>query len=146
MAEMAEMAEMRTAERIREQNQQVMEAFMAAVGARDFAALEEICQPDLVVELPYSDPPKRLEGFAAYRDAIGVALEIFQFQLTLTAVHPGLDPDLLIAEYTSEGVATPTGKPYRNVYIGIWRFRDGQLASLREFFDPMRAAEARSPE
>lgn len=137
---------MRTAEEIREQNQQVLQAFMTAVGARDFASLETICQPDFVAELPYSDPPRRLEGFAAYRDAIEIALEIFDFRLTLTALHPGLDPDLLIAEYTSDGIATPTGKPYRNVYIGLFRFRDGRLTWLREFYDPTRATAALSPE
>jgi ketosteroid isomerase-like protein len=114
-------------------------AFMTAVGAADFVALEAICTGDFEAELPYSDPPKRLEGFAAYRSAITKSLEIFRFELALTTIHPGLDPDLLIAEYTSEGTATPTGKPYRNVYIGVFRFREGRICGLREFFNPVPA-------
>jgi ketosteroid isomerase-like protein len=127
-------------------NRHAMEAFMSAVGTGDFALLETLCQPDFVVELPYSDPPQRLEGFPAYRAAVAPSLEVFQFSLTLSAVHPCLDPDLLIAEYTSDGIATTTGKVYRNVYIGVWGFREGRIASLREFFNPVRATEALRPE
>ncbi len=117
---------------------------MAAIGTADFDALESLCTADLEVELPYSEPPKRLVGFPAYRSAIGPSLEIFRFELALTRVHPGLDPDLLVAEYTSDGTAIPTGKPYRNVYIGLFRFRDGRICGLREFFNPVPATKALS--
>jgi ketosteroid isomerase-like protein len=126
----------------RGQNQRVMEAFMAAIGRGDFAALESLCHDDFVAELPYSDPPQRLEGFAAYRAYVEPALAVFRFTLDLSCVHPGLDPDLLVAEYTSDGTATPTGKRYRNVYIGVWRFRDGRISGLREFFNPSSANDA----
>jgi len=128
----------------RAMNRRAMEAFMAGISEADFAALESICTPDFVAELPYSDPPKRLEGFAAYRAAVEPMLEILRFRLVLETTHPGLDPDLLVAEYTSEGVARPTGKPYRNVYIGLFRFRDGRLCGLREFFNPLPALESLS--
>ncbi len=126
----------------REKNRQAMENFMAAIGAQDFVALEAVCQPDLLVELPYSNPPQRLDGFAAYRAAVEPSLEIFRFSLSVTALHEMTDPDALVAEYTSDGIAVPSGKPYRNVYIGIWRFRDGRVAGLREFFNPDRATQA----
>ncbi|MBJ18263.1 MAG: hypothetical protein GY910_05175 [bacterium] len=128
------------AQRIR--NRAAMEAFMAAVGAADFAALASICTEDFEAELPYSDPPARHEGFAAYRSAVEPALEILRFELTLEKIHVGLDPDLLIAEYTSAGKAILTGKPYRNVYIGIYRFREGRICGLREFFNPVLATES----
>ena len=128
----------------RESNRQMIEAFMAGVSDADFAALEAICTPDFVAELPYSDPPKRLEGFAAYRAAVEPMLEILRFRLSPTTIHPALDPDLLVAEYPSEGIAKPTGKPYRNVYIGLFRFRDGRVCGLREFFNPLPALESLS--
>lgn len=140
------MAEQDHASRQRHRNQRVMERFMAAVGRADFAELESLCHPDFVAELPYSDPPKRLEGFAAYRAEVEPALETFRFELELTAVHAADDPDLLVAEYTSAGKAIPTGKPYRNVYIGLWRFREGRITGLREFFNPLCAIEALTPD
>ena len=44
--------------------------------------------------------------------------------LDITRIIHGLDPDVLVAEYTSEGHVTTTSKPYANSYIAIVRFRD----------------------
>jgi ketosteroid isomerase-like protein len=60
----------------------------------------------------------------------------------LTTVHDCLDPDVLVAEYTSEGEVTTTGKPYANTYIGIWRFRDGRVCGLKEFYNPLISQRA----
>lgn len=127
-------------------NESRVRDFMQAISATDFEALAEICHPDFIAELPYGEPAVRLEGFEAYRTGISVSLEVFRFRLDLVCIHPGLDPNLLIAEYTSDGIAVPTGKPYANVYIGIFRFREGRLVSLREFFNPAAAARALEPE
>jgi ketosteroid isomerase-like protein len=124
----------------------VLDAFFAAVGDADFDRLAEICTADFVVEFPYSDPPQKLEGFDAYRTAAGAALDIFRFRLDLVHVHEGMSPDGLVAEYVSDGVALPTGKPYRNVYVGVFAFRDGKLAGLREYWNPAIAAEALTPD
>lgn len=124
---------------VRSRNESQLEAFFEAIGDADFEALAEICDPDFVAELPYSEPPERLEGFAAYRAAVEPSLAIFRFRLRLDRLHPAIDPDLLIAEYTGEGTAVPTGKPYHNTYIGILRFSKGRLIFLREFFNPKLA-------
>ena len=126
----------------RERNQRAITEFMEAIGMRDFDALASICTEDFVAELPYSDPPARYEGFEAYRSVVAPQLEIFRFTLALSEIHPALDPDLIVAEYTSEGTATPTGKPYRNVYIGLFRFRAGRICALREFFNPLLGIRA----
>ena len=131
-------------EACRRRNEAVLRRFMEGIGAADFAVLAAVCTEDFVAELPYSDPPQRLEGFRDYQAAVEPSLETFRFRLALEALHPGLDPDLIVAEYTSDGVAVPTGKPYRNTYIGVFRFREGRLAGLREFFNPVLAAKSLS--
>ena len=130
----------------RERNQRAITEFMEAIGMRDFDALASICTEDFVAELPYSDPPARFAGFEAYRAGVAPKLEVFHFTLSTTQIHLGLEPDLIVAEYAGEGTAIPTGKPYRNVYIGVWRFAGGKVASLREFYDPLVAGRALDPD
>ncbi len=101
---------------------------------------------DLLAEMPYSDPPKRFESLAEYKSFVEPALEMLKFTLSLERVHSCTDPSMLIAEYTSDGIAIPTGKPYRNVYIGIWRFREQRICGIREFFNPALTAEALTPD
>jgi ketosteroid isomerase-like protein len=100
---------------------------------------------DLVLELPYADPPSVIETRDAVREYLQAAFEIFHFRLDLTAVHQGLDPDVLVVEYVSEGDVTTTGKPYRNTYIGVYWFRDGVIWRVREFYNPLPSIESLAP-
>ena len=127
-------------------NRVVLERAMAAIGTGDRATLAGLYTEDWVLELPFGDPPRRLEGAVEIADYLGPQMGRFEFTLSLVAVHFCLDPDLLVAEYTSEGRATATGKPYHNTYIGLWRFRDGRICGVKEYLNPMVAAEALTPD
>ncbi len=123
-------------------NRVLLERVVSLIGRGDRVALADCYTDDYVLELPYSDPPKRLEGRREIAEYVGPQLGTFVFTLMLTAVHDCVDPDLLIAEYTSDGHVSTTGKTYRNTYIALWRFRDGKVCGVKEFSNPMVAAEA----
>jgi ketosteroid isomerase-like protein len=123
-------------------NRAVLERAISLIGTGEYAALGGLYADDYILELPYSDPPKRLEGRREIAEYVGPQLGTFVFTLMLTAVHDCVDPDLLIAEYTSDGHVSTTGKTYRNTYIALWRFRDGKVCGVKEFSNPMVAAEA----
>ena len=53
---------------------------------------------------------------------------------------------MLLAEYTSTGHVTTTGKPYENRYVGVVRFRDGLICEQREYYNPLPAIRALSPD
>ena len=136
---------MRDAER-RIGNRVILEKAMAAIGTGDNSALVDLYAEDWVLELPFGDPPRRLEGADEIAAYLGPRMGRFEFTLSLVEVHFCVDPDLLIAEYTSEGRVTATGKPYRNTYIGLWRFRGGRVCGVKEYLNPMVAAEALTPD
>ena len=129
----------------REVNRAVLERAISLIGTGEYAALGDLYADDYVLELPYSDPPKRLEGRREIVEYVTPQLGTFVFTLSLTAVHDCVDPDLLIAEYTSDGHVSTTDKPYRNTYIALWRFREGKVCGVKEFSNPMIAAEAQLP-
>lgn len=93
--------------------------------------------PDMVLELPYADPPSAIEGRENVRAYLRGAFEVFKFRLDITEVHDCADPDKLVVEYASEGRVTTTGKPYVNTYIGVYWFRDGVITRVREFYNPV---------
>ena len=130
----------------RRKNLDVVERAFAALGAGDMERLVDAFTDDAVLELPYADPPVRLEGKDAIRAHIGPALDIFKFHLHITAVYDCDDPDTLVLEYTSEGHVTTTGKPYRNSYVGIVRFQDAAICFQREYYNPIAARQALTPD
>lgn len=108
-----------------------------AIGATDTNALRDMYADDYVLELPYSPGgPVTVEGREAALAYVDEALTHVRFTLTMREVHPSGDPDLVIAEYDSEGEIVATGAPYRNAYIGLWWFRDGRITRTREFYNP----------
>lgn len=131
-----------TDEEKRKRNREVVERSFAAVGRADVSGQLHSFTEDVVLELPYADPPVRLEGKDAIRARVGPALEIFRFHLHITGVYDCTDPDTLVLEYRSEGHVTTTGKEYRNAYIGVVRFRDGLICHQREYYNPVPVARA----
>ncbi len=126
-------------------NRELLDHVLSLFGTDRAGELANCYTPDWILELPFADPPVRLEGGQEIGAYLASRLDTFVFTLSLTAVHECLDPDLLVVEYESDGHVSHTGKPYRNTYIALWRFRDGRVSGVKEFPNPMVAAEALVP-
>jgi ketosteroid isomerase-like protein len=120
----------------RARNLEAVQGAFAGIAAGDAAAQLEHYTDDLVLELPYASPPKRIEGKAAALTFLDAALGAFSLDLTIEEVHAGLDPDELIVEFSGTGEHRPTGSPYANRYIAVFGFRDGRIARQREYYNP----------
>ena len=127
----------------REANKALLQKVFDAMGTGDAAALATLYTHDYTLELPYASPePIKVSGLANVGSYVGEALKVFRFTLTLTEIYDLADPDILIAEYVSQGEVTTTGAPYNNTYIGIWRFRNGQVCGTKEWYNPEISARA----
>jgi hypothetical protein len=110
--------------------------------------LGDLITDDLDFELPYGPKQRPLavrgkEPWLALNDATWPAFS--RFSLAIRAVHELADPDALIVEYESDGEVRATRKPYKNRYIGVFRFRNGRIAAWREFHNPEITAIAMTP-
>jgi ketosteroid isomerase-like protein len=115
---------------------------LAALSRGDLEGHLVGCTDDFFLELPYADPPVTVTGKDAVRTYLTPALATFSMHLDVTRLVNCLDPDLLIAEYTSEGHVTTTDKPYANSYIAIVRFRGDLICAQREYYNPVPALRA----
>ncbi|MCY4195168.1 MAG: nuclear transport factor 2 family protein [bacterium] len=126
-------------------NLEILQSVFDAMGDAD--AVVAHYTDDYVLDLPYAraDGPDRTQGKEAVRQRLAGAFRVFRFALEITEVYPCADPDLLIAEYVSEGEVISTGRRYSNRYIGLWRFRDGKVCFTREYYNPETARVAMAP-
>ena len=126
-------------------NLEILQSVFDSMGDAD--AVVAHYTDDYVMELPYAHPdkPDITEGKEAVRERLVRAFKIFRFTLHITEVYPCVDPDLIIAEYTSQGEVIPTGRRYSNRYIGLWRFRGGKVCFTREYLNPEAAKAALEP-
>jgi ketosteroid isomerase-like protein len=130
---------------IRKANRALLERALELLSAGDVDAHNELCTDDILFELPYGSPPGRIEGREPVRAYLKGALAIFSMRLWVTGVFDTDDPNVLVAEYASEGRVTTTGKDYANTYIGVYQFRDGCMCGVREYYTPVPATEALTP-
>ena len=113
---------------------------------QDHAQWQTLIADDLVWELPYASAighPARLSG----RDEVVRHVTWFlgaveQFRFFDLHVHAFADPDAAVAEVQAEARIKPTGRLYRQAYVVFLRAAGGKIAFLREYFDPVRAAQA----
>lgn len=123
----------------------VRDLFMR-LSARDFDGMAELLAEDVVFDLRYAPDmlPMPTEGRAAVRalvgDVIGAMFE--PFAIDVDSVHLGADPDLVVAEYHSDGIVKHNGNRYTNDYIGLFRVDDTGIRFWREYHDPERATKA----
>jgi ketosteroid isomerase-like protein len=112
----------------------------------DNARWQTLLADDVVWELPFAPAlghPARVSGraevekFAAW--FVG-AVEGFHF--FDVRVQAFADPEAAVAEVRGEGRIKATGRLYRQEYVVFLRASAGKIASLREYFDPTRAARA----
>jgi ketosteroid isomerase-like protein len=107
---------------------------------------ETLIADDIVWELPFAPAlghPNRLEG----REAVEKHLNWFRgavdnFRFSDIRVYPLSDPNGAVGEVRAEGRIRASGREYRQEYVFFLRAAGGKIASLREYFDPTRAAKA----
>ena len=80
-----------------------------------------------------------MKNNATTLEKLAATFATFRFSLEITEVHECADPDRLVIEYTSIGEVVATGTSHTNRYIGVYWFRDGRIAHVREFSNPDRS-------
>ena len=128
--------------------EELIREWFQRLGTRDFRRLGELLTEDAVMELVHFDSEKvnahttvEYKNPLVGRDAI-VALytksaEIFDdLTFDITTVHLVEGGAVAVAEYSCDGIALPTGRPYQNIYAAIFKFRDGRISLWREYHDP----------
>jgi ketosteroid isomerase-like protein len=101
---------------------------------------------DIVWELPYAPGighPLSLSGRGSVEHHVDWFLKAVQdFRFFDVQILEGADPQRAVAEVKAEGTIKPTGRIYRQQYVVFLTAQQGKIASLREYFDPIRAAQA----
>ena len=130
---------------VRAANRASLEAIREFLRVGDWSSLAASWAEDGVMELPFAPAgsPTRIEGAEAIRRNQSASLDLFtRFETPEFVIFPTTDPDVFFAEYTSDALVRTNGKPYRNTYVGYFRFRLGKLLHWKEYFNPSVIREA----
>ena len=112
----------------------------------DNAQWQILIADDDLWELAYAPSighPAQLSGRdAAVRHATWFAGAVENFRFFYLKVYALADPERAVAEVKGEGLIKSTERMYRQEYVIFLRASGGKIAFLREYFNPVQAAQA----
>ena len=127
-----------------------VKAFFRAIAQRDMAALGDAVTDDAVYEMPFSESGSTEPGL--FRRFEGRAAVLEFWEKTSGSGIASLPPEDVELSITADGarlfieqrgnMTMPDGKPYRNRYVFRFDIRDGRVAEVREYINPIIAAYA----
>lgn len=130
---------------LRQKNEQVVRDFLDLLSQKRLKDWIELWAEDGMQDMPFSPPgfPKRVEGKAAIAQHYSsLPISVGKMVFSDLVMYPMLDPNLLFVEYRGEIEILATGKPYNNIYGGLFQFHAGKIQLFREYYDPLVFVEA----
>jgi ketosteroid isomerase-like protein len=124
-----------------------VETLFAALESGDLDMIRPHLAADVVEVIPFA-PNGRPEPFGVFtgKDAVLKYLEnivraFSRRALTDLALYATGDGGTVFAEATGDLIQAGTGTPYRNVYVFKFTFRDGKIAHIAEYANPVTFAK-----
>jgi len=125
----------------RQHNRALFEGMLRRLGNAEFAAACDLLAEDVRCDWPFPptpDGPEELVGRETVRGFFEGGMSAFApYSYTIEQIYDLVDPDTLIAEYSSHTRLLADDFPYSNRYIGILRFADGRITYWREYINPV---------
>ncbi len=115
----------------------------------DMDGQADLYAPDGTLELPFAPPgmPRCMRGREEIRTFLAAAGQRARqagrriVRYDPVVVHETADPEVIVAEFDLHGEVTATGEPYRIPFIQVLRVRDGEIVSMRDYFDTRAMSE-----
>lgn len=126
-----------------EENKQLLKNIYDEMAKGNTAPFGEALADDVKWTLTGStDWSKTYDGKeAVYKELIAPLFEKFADRYTTELVRMIAEDDTVAAEFKGNAT-TKTGKPYNNSYCYIYRFEDGKIAEITEYFDTELVSKA----
>jgi uncharacterized protein len=125
----------------RRRNRTLFEEMLRRLGSAQFEAACALLAEDVRCDWPYPPTPQgpeELVGRQAVRAFFEGGMSAFApYRYTIERIYDLVDPDTLIAEYSSHTQVLADGQPYENRYLGIIRFAGGVITYWREYINPV---------
>jgi len=137
-----------SSDQLRKDNKAIFKEMLMHLGKRDYDNCARYLADDVYADWPYRPMPTipdRVTGrhnlIAYFRGDIDGSQtegldEFTPLSYEMENIHELLDPNTLIAEYSSHAQHIPSGKPYNNKYVGIIKLTDGKICYWREYVNP----------
>jgi ketosteroid isomerase-like protein len=107
-------------------------------------AIARLWDEKAIYELPYALPntPSQFKGKEAAQQNILRIIKMFeQIEFEEVRFYPTQNPNIVLIETNGNFIVADNGKTYRNKYIAVIEIQNNRIVLLREYFNPLIAAQ-----
>lgn len=136
---------MSTQEQIRNAAQATFKNHLEFLSSGEIEKWVDLFEENGILEFPYgpADFPKQVIGKTELYEYMQNFPKHFSVSFENLHFHATESPNLVIAEFTSNGKAISTDKPYNQQYISVVTTNDdGKILKYVDFWNPLVAMEA----
>jgi hypothetical protein len=125
---------------LRQRNIQIFQTMLGHLGRQEYTLCGQYLAPDLLADWPYIPAPGCPEQIVGRDPLLAFfkgGMDGFEpYLYRIVGIHEMLDPNQVIAEYSSHSRFLSNGRPYSNRYCAMLRFREGLITYWREYVNP----------
>jgi ketosteroid isomerase-like protein len=133
----SELTEVKVSPKAEMSEVEIARAMITALSSGDFATFLDHMADDVTYESPFYASLANVHGREAFRtilDQLSILFSTLRFEIVDAF---SADANRVILECRGDSTVASTGAPYRNHYLMILRFDDGEVVEWREFSNPV---------
>lgn len=113
--------------------------------SKDLSSFSDLFSTDGVLELPFhtKESMRLVQGRENIRSYLATmpATLLRPIGYNSMTIHETSDPEVIIAEYDMYGEVVANGKPFQRRYLQILRVHNGEIVTLRDYWNPIDTFE-----
>lgn len=127
-------------QQLRAANIEIFRTMLRHLGEQEYAQCGAYLAEDIYADWPYIPAPGCPEHIIGRQPLLSFfenGMQGFEpYRYRISHIHELVDPDKLIAEYSSHSSFLSNGRPYSNKYCSVLHFKDGLITYWREYVNP----------
>lgn len=135
---------MTTDQQLRERSQEIFTDILKFIEQDKIREWVDLFTADGVLEFAFPPPgaASRFVGHDELYNHMKHFPELLDVQFSNLVFHETTDPELIVAEFSGDGKAVPTGNSFHQDYIAVVRTANGKITHFRDFWNPLVILEA----
>jgi len=124
----------------RQRNIEIFKTMLGHLGLQEYEACGRYLAEDVYADWPYIPAPgcpEKIIGRQPLLDFFQGGMSGFEpYRYRIIEIYEQLDPNKLIAEYSSHSRFLQKDRSYSNRYCAVMHFKDGLITFWREYVNP----------
>lgn len=125
---------------LRKRNVEIFTTMLGHLGQQQYEACGRYLTEDIYADWPYIPAPGCPDHIIGREPLLnffkGGMSDFEPYRYRIIEIHEMLDPNKLIAEYSSHSHFPATGREYSNRYCSVLHFKEGLVSFWREYVNP----------